>query len=75
MVSGFENKDYRNGFDEGYDKGRADTIEECLVFLAKIMPPQPYLLKSKHYEAWKMKTTELRMLRDMMEQLKEQKNG
>lgn len=58
---------------EGYDQGRADAIDECLVLVDKIMPPQPYLLKSKHYENWKMKTTELRMLRDMIEQLKEQK--
>lgn len=51
---------------------RNKTIDDCLVLVDKIMPPQPYLLKSKHYENWKMKTTELRMLRDMLEQLKEQ---
>lgn len=49
---------------------RNKTIDDCLVLVDKIMPPQPYLLKSKHYENWKMKTTELRMLRDMLEQLK-----
>lgn len=27
LISGFENKDFRNGFDEGYEKGRADMQE------------------------------------------------
>lgn len=54
-----------------YQQGKLDAINECLAIINKIMPPQPYLLKSKHYENWKMKTTELRMLRDMIEQLKE----
>lgn len=36
MISGFENKDYRNGFDEGYDKGRADAIDEFVeMFIAE----------------------------------------
>lgn len=52
---------------------RADAIDECIELIIKIMPAEPFLKKSKHYENWKMKTTELRMLRDMVEQLKEQK--
>lgn len=65
---------YKTIYDKGYQQGRADAIDDCLVLVDKIMPSQPFLLKSKHYENWKMKTTELRMLRDMLEQLKEQKN-
>lgn len=49
---------------------RNKTIDDCIAILLNIMPPEPYLLKSKHYENWKMKTTELRMLRDMLEQMK-----
>lgn len=60
-------------YEIAYQRGYEKAIDECLEIINKIMPPQPYLLKSKHYENWKMKTTELRMLRDMIEQLKEQK--
>lgn len=52
---------------------RAEVIDECIDIITKIMPAEPFLIKSKHYEDWKKKTTELRMLRDMLEELKEQK--
>lgn len=57
---------------KNYQQGRADGIDECIELIAKIMPDEPFLKNSKHYEIWKMKTTELRMLRGMLEQLKEQ---
>lgn len=60
--------------EEGIKEGRQDAIDECVEIIAKIMPTEPFLKNSKHYENWKMKTTELRMLRDMLEQLKEKEN-
>lgn len=75
---GVATNQFVDGFVNGYQQGEADgkvkTIDDCIAILLNIMPPEPFLVKSKHYENWKMKTTELRMLRDMFEQLKEQKN-
>lgn len=59
-------------YQQGIEKGRAEAIDECIEILAKIMPAEPLLNKGKHYENWKMRTTELRMLRDILEHLKEQ---
>lgn len=56
--------------DEHDRKIRNDAIEGCLEIIEKIMPTEPFLKNSKHYENWKMKTTELRMLRNMLEQIK-----
>lgn len=36
-ISGFENKDYRNGFDEGYEKGRADEREEWKTATSELL--------------------------------------
>ncbi len=51
-------------------KVRADAIDECIKILVNIMPSEPFMVNSKHHENWKIKTTELRMLRGMYEQLK-----
>ena len=63
-------KAFAKGYDSGYQKGRADGIEKCIEIILKLMPGEPFIKNSKHYEKWKMKKTELRMLRDMFEQLK-----
>lgn len=53
---------------------RAEAFDECIEIITKLMPAEPFLRNSKHYENWRMKTTELRMLRDILEQLKERQN-
>lgn len=56
-------------------KARVDAIEECMQYILMIIPSEPLIKSGKHYENWKMKTTELRMLLDMVEQLKEKNNA
>lgn len=37
MISGFENKDFRNGFDEGYQQGRADERKEWEISASELL--------------------------------------
>lgn len=65
----FCEKEFRKELEIIKKRIRADAIKDCILIIDKIMPAQPFLLKSKHYENWKMKTTELRMLRDIFEKM------